>query len=268
MWIHTAAYPHGPIPFTKTFFMLRFENHFMNPDTLFYFILCSDYYRLFLHFSFIFVCIFLHFHHQWDSGFFLGNEFDITRIPLCMSPIEKIETLQNITCEISHGEKKVEPAEEVLVLSRNTSSAGICKGLQWGLKRGSADLNKSLVAMQIGKIIIDCRRMVALMGSRMSTAYLPTWTTHRSLTSSSSIAHSDLPQGKLYSLPSTNQIPYLSRLHLFPSCPISRPLSSFLQNWILHIFPKTFSWLSLSQVFVLVSFVLIPVIEHLNYIWI
>ena len=38
-------------------------------------------------------------------------------------------------------------------------------------------MNKSSVAMQIGKIIIDCRRMVALMGSRMSTAHLPTWKT-------------------------------------------------------------------------------------------
>ncbi|KAF7399597.1 hypothetical protein HZH68_008189 [Vespula germanica] len=36
---------------------------------------------------------------------------------------------------------------------------------------GGADLNKSSVAMQIGKIIIDCRRMVALMGSWMSRAY-------------------------------------------------------------------------------------------------
>lgn len=53
----------------------------------------------------------------------------------------------------------------------------ICEGVAEGVETGGADLNKSSVAMQIGKIIIDCRRMVALMGSRMSTAHLPTWKT-------------------------------------------------------------------------------------------
>lgn len=48
---------------------------------------------------------------------------------------EKIETLQNITCEISHGEKKLNQDEEVLVAESQRSSAGICKGLQWGWKK-------------------------------------------------------------------------------------------------------------------------------------
>ncbi|KAL2722807.1 hypothetical protein V1478_009670 [Vespula squamosa] len=90
---------------------------------------------------------------------------------------------------------------------------------------GGADLNKSSVAMQIGKIIIDCRRMVALMGSWMSRAYTssppgkhggspslpspppprPTPTSTLTPTPTSRIhlfdlplAHPDLPQGKLY----------------------------------------------------------------------
>lgn len=118
------------------------------------------------------------------------------------------------------------------------------QGVAKGVETGGADLNKSSVAMQIGKIIIDCRRMVALMGSRMSAAPPPHLeNTPISLAPSlppsprpsfslappahPRIAHPDLPQGKLYSLPSTypgtidRQIPYLSRLHSFPF--VSRP---------------------------------------------
>lgn len=90
--------------------------------------------------------------------------------------------------------------------------------------------------MQIGKIIIDCRRIVTLMGSRMSPA--PTWITLWSfhMYTDSPIAlpfhsihisrvclfphlphitHPDLPQGKLYSLPTALSSTPLARSQLW-----------------------------------------------------
>lgn len=100
-------------------------------------------------------------------------------------------------------------------------------------------MNKSSVAMQIGKIIIDCRRMVALMGSRMSAAPPP----HLENTPISLASPAPLFRWPLRPIPVSpipislkgnyivcprrtpgtidRQIPYLSRLHSFPF--VSRP---------------------------------------------
>lgn len=94
-------------------------------------------------------------------------------------------------------------------------------------------MNKSSVAMQIGKIIIDCRRMVALMGSRMSAAHLPTWKTRRSPSPPAPLFRWPLRPTPVSPIPISlkgnyivcprrtpgtidRQIPYLSRLHSFP----------------------------------------------------
>lgn len=116
------------------------------------------------------------------------------------------------------------------------------QGVAKGVETGGADLNKSSVAMQIGKIIIDCRRMVALMGSRMSAAPPP----HLENTPISLASPAYPPlffAGPLRPTPVSpipislkgnyivcprrtpgtidRQIPYLSRLHSFPF--VSRP---------------------------------------------
>lgn len=155
-------------------------------------------------------------------------------------------------------------------LTRSHAGGGRGRDLQGvakGVETGGADLNKSSVAMQIGKIIIDCRRMVALMGSRMSAAPpphlentpIPSFPSHPpplhagpsfSLAPPAHPRVSPTPislKGNYIVCPRRTpgtidrQIPYLSRLHSFPF--VSRPYIGSPREcpgWTLANFSDTF----------------------------
>ena len=143
--------------------------------------------------------------------------------------------------------EKVEPGEEVLVLSR-TSSAGICKGLQWS-RKGECRFEQELGCYANWK---DNNRL-SEDGCADGLADEHSISPHLDNTDPSP-PHplSPIPislKGNYIVCPPIDRQPYLFRLHSFPSCPISSTHYSFEKTGHWEFFQHPYSlncWSGLS----------------------